>query len=82
MSEVYETISSLIDEVTSRGSESIDFSEFVGGEINLGHTAAILRCTYTCRNEISGWFELLAAATAAFHKHGYDPQRMLKGLYD
>lgn len=74
------TVDSLLEAVDYNGISSINLINFNYDVVNAEHLVAVLRTTFSLRDQVLGWRRALAAAPAVLRRQGFDPEEELFGL--
>jgi len=78
--DISETVEAVLDAISQYGLGSLSFSGLNAEQVNGEHLAAMLRTTFTWRDQIDGWRQGLETASLALERSGLDPDEVLLGL--
>lgn len=78
--DISETVEAVLDAISQYGLGSLNFSGLNSKQVNGEHLAAMLRTTFTWRNQIEGWQQGMETASLALKRSGLDPDEVLLGL--
>ena len=77
---ISETISYVFQAISEVGPLSIDLSKVDANTVNAEHLVAVLRATFSSRNEITGWNHALQIAQVALRNANLPPEQILAEL--